>query len=72
MEATPSIAIPLLQTGIMLGIVLLGHVYVLRHLPVDAVPSILRGRIELAHRMRPWLAAAAVCLTVAGLVLQLG
>jgi hypothetical protein len=71
MEPTPSIAIPLLQTGIMLGIVLLGNVYVLRHLPVDAVPSILRGRIELANRMRPWLAVAAVCLTVAGLVLQL-
>lgn len=72
METTPSIAVPLLQTGILLGIVLLGNLYVLRHLPVDVVPTILRGRIELANRLRPWLAVAALGLTVAGLVLQLG
>lgn len=72
METTPSVAIPLLQTGILLGIVLLGNVYVLRHLPAEVVPTILRGRIELANRMRPWLAVAALGLTVAGLVLQLG
>ena len=71
MESTPSIAIPLLQAGILMGIVLWGNVVAVRHLPAEDVPGVLRGRIELCNRLRPWLIAAACAMAMTGLVLQL-
>ena len=71
MESTPSIAMPLLQAGILMGIVLWGNVVAVRHLPTEDVPGVLRGRIELCNRLRPWLIVAACAMTMTGLVLQL-
>ena len=72
METAPSVAIPLLQLGLLMGIVLLGNAIAVRHLPVESVPTILRGRVLLCNRMRPWLTAAAAAMTAAGLFLLLG
>jgi hypothetical protein len=46
-------------------------VVAVRHLPTEDVPGVLRGRIELCNRLRPWLIAAACAMTMTGLALQL-
>jgi hypothetical protein len=71
MESTPSIAMPLLQAGILMGIVLWGNVVAVRHLPTEDVPGVLRGRIEMCNRLRPWLIAVACAMAMTGLVLHL-
>ncbi len=70
MESTPSVALPLLQLGILMGIVLMGNALVVHRLPIETVPTVLRGRVMLCNRMRPWLAAAAAAMTAAGLLLH--
>ena len=45
METTPSVAIPLLQLGLLMGIVLVGNAIAVRHLPTESVPGILRPRV---------------------------
>ncbi|NUR05523.1 MAG: hypothetical protein HOQ45_00770 [Nocardioidaceae bacterium] len=72
METTPAVAGPLLQLGLLMGVVLVGNALVARRLPLESVPSILRGRVLLCNRMRPWLSLAAVLMTATGLVLLLG
>ena len=43
----------------------------LRHLPAEAIPTVLRPRVELCNRLRPWLVGAATALALAGLLLHL-
>ena len=72
METTPSVAAPMIQLGILLGIVLVGHAVAVRRLPTEVVPGCLMGRVRLANKMRPWLAVAAFAITAAGVILHLG
>ena len=71
METTSSVAIPLLQLGLLMGIVLVGNAIAVRHLPTESVPIILKPRVEMCNRMRPWLSAAAAAMTTAGIFLLL-
>ena len=71
MTATSSLAGSLLQAGALLGIVLLAQAVALRHLPAEAIPTVLRPRVELCNRLRPWLVGAATALALAGLLLHL-
>ena len=72
MENTPSVAVPMIQLGILLGIVLVGNAVAVRRLPTESVPGILMGRVRLANKMRPWLAVAALAITATGVFLHLG
>lgn len=72
MASTSAIAASLLQAGIVLGIVLMGQVLTVRHLPVETIPGVLRARVALCNRIRPWLIGAAAAMALTGLVLQLG
>ena len=65
-------ALPLLQLGILMGVVLVGHGFAARRLPVEIIPGLLQARITLCNKLRPWLSAAALVMTMAGLVLILG
>jgi hypothetical protein len=71
MQSTAPVATSLLQLGILMGIVLVGNAIAVRHLPIETVPGVLRERVRLANRMRPWLSLAALAITAAGLFLQL-
>ena len=72
METAPSVAIPMLQLGLLMGIVLVGNAVAVRHLPIESVPEILRGRVLMCNRMRPWLSATAAAMIAAGVLLLLG
>ena len=71
MQPSSSAALAMVQLGLLLGVVILGNAVAVRHLPAGACPTILLGRVELANRLRPWLAAVAVALTASGLLLHL-
>ena len=71
MDSSASIALPLLQTGVLMGVVLLGQVFAVRHLPLESIPGVLRGRVALSNRLRPWLISTALAMAVTGLVLHL-
>jgi len=66
------LAAVLLQSGLVVGAVLVVQLFSVRHLPSEAVPIVLRGRIDLSNRMRPWLIGAAGVMVAVGLALQLG
>jgi len=70
MTATSSLAASLLQAGALLAVVLLGQAVALRHLSAETIPTVLRARVELSNRLRPWLLGAAVALALAGLLLH--
>jgi hypothetical protein len=70
MSGTPTLAMTLLQTGLLTGCVLVAQVVAVRHLPVESIPGVLRGRVALSNRLRPWLLVAAMTMVSAGLVLQ--
>ena len=55
MEATPSVAVPLLQLGLLLAVVLVGNAVAVRRMSLEVVPGILMGRVHLCNRLRPWL-----------------
>ena len=55
-------ALALLQLGLLMGIVIVGHGFAARRMPVEIIP-VLRGRVTLCNRMRPWLSAAALVMT---------
>ena len=57
--------------GLLMGIVLVGNAVAVRHLPIESVPGILRGRVLMCNRMRPWLTAAAAAMTATGIFLLL-
>ncbi|MEP7092009.1 MAG: hypothetical protein ABI776_18050, partial [Nocardioidaceae bacterium] len=69
-SSSSDLASSLLQAGLLTGVVLVAQVFVLRNLPIESVPGVLRGRVELCNRLRPWLIAAAAAMTAAGLLLQ--
>jgi hypothetical protein len=54
-----------------MGLVLWGNVVAVRHLQPEDVPNVLRRRIELCNRARPWLIVVACAMAVTGLVLHL-
>lgn len=60
-------SLALLQAGALLGAVMVGQMVALRHLPTENVPLVLRGRVDLSNRLRPWLLAASGILLMAGL-----
>ncbi len=70
-EATPSVAVPLLQLGLLMAVVLVGNAVAVRRMPLETVPGILLGRVNLCNRLRPWLGAASVAMILSGLVLLL-
>lgn len=71
MAATPDVATALLQVALVMGVVLVGQVVAVRHLPVETIPGCLQARIALSNRLRPYLLASAAVMAAAGLVLQL-
>ncbi len=71
MEATPSVAVPLLQLGLLMAVVLVGNAVAVRRMPLETVPGILLGRVNLCNRLRPFLAAASAAMIVSGLFLLL-
>ena len=70
MATTSDAATLLLQSGLIIGAVLLAHAYATRHLP-DAIPSFLYTRIAWTIRVRPLLLACAGLAVLSGLVLRL-
>lgn len=70
MDTSSALGTALLQAGILMLIVIVGQAYAVAHVPVESIPSPLRHRVEVCTRVRPLLIVAAVCLTVAGLVVQ--
>ena len=62
---------PLLQLGLLMAVVLVGNAVAVRRMPLETVPGILLGRVNLCNRMRPWLGAASVAMILSGLVLLL-
>ncbi len=71
MTSTATLAESSLQSGLLLGIVLIAQVVLTRHLHVETIPGVLRGRVALSNRLRPWLFVAALTMAVPGLILQL-
>ena len=69
MASTPTIAASLLQTGMLVGAVVVAQVVVMRHLTLETIPEVLRGRVALSNRLRPWLIAAAAAMAASGLAL---
>ena len=72
MASTPEVATSLLQVGLALGTLLVAQVVVVRHLPVETIPDVLRSRVALSSRLRPWLIGVAAAMALTGLVMQLG
>ena len=56
----------LLLAAAVLVATAVGQAYAAAHLPQEAVPQVLRPRIEFCTRLRPWLLglAAVLALTV--------
>ncbi len=69
MEASPAIALPLLQGGLLLAGVLIAQLVAVRHLPVEDIPGVIRHRVEVCSRLRPWLFATAAAMVAVGLAL---
>ncbi len=72
MASTPDAATALLQVALVTGVVLVGQVLAVRHLPLETIPGCLQGRVALCNRLRPYLIAAVAAMATAGLVLQFG
>ena len=60
---------PLLQCGLLLTGVLVAQLVAVRHLPVETIPGVIRHRVEICSRLRPWLFATAALMVLLGLVL---
>jgi hypothetical protein len=69
MTSSGELAASLLQCGLLIGTVLVLQVVVARHLPVETIPGVLRGRVALCNRLRPWLILAAATMVASGLLL---
>jgi hypothetical protein len=59
----------LLRTGVVLGSVLIAQTLTARHLSREDIPPVLRSRVDLSSRVRPWLFGLATVLVLAALVL---
>ena len=42
MDSDPSVALPLLQLGLLMGIVIVGHGFATRRMPVEIIPGFLQ------------------------------
>ena len=71
MADTPTLAVSLLQAGVLLGVVLLARIVVGRHVPVETIPDVLGRRVALWNRLCPWLLVATLTMAGVGLVLHL-
>jgi hypothetical protein len=69
MASTSALATSLVQTGLLLATLVLVRIVLVRHLSADAVPPVLRGRVAASTRVCPWLLAAGLVITAAGLAL---
>jgi len=47
------------------------QIVAVRHLPVESIPDVLRGRVALCCRIRPYLLASVLTMVGAGLFLTL-
>jgi hypothetical protein len=72
MDTDPSVALPLLQLGLLMGVVIVAHGFAARRMPVGIIPGCLQPRVTLCNKLRPWLSAAALAMTLTGLVLIVG
>ena len=71
MADTSELARALLQTGVLVGVVLVAQIVAVRHLPVESIPGVLRGRVALCSRIRPYLLASVLAMVGMGLFLTL-
>jgi len=71
MASTPDVATALLQAALVVGVVVVGQVVAIRHLPVETIPGCLQSRIALSNRLRPFLIAGAAAMAAVGLVLEI-
>lgn len=71
MASMPDAIATLLLAGVILGCVLVVQAIVVPHLPPQEIPSVLRSRVALSSRLRPWLLAASMTMVASGLVLAL-
>jgi hypothetical protein len=71
MAATPTLAVALLQAGLLTGVVLVAQSVAVRHLPVESIPGVLRARVALCSRIRPYLLASVATMVGVGLFLTL-
>lgn len=69
MESTSTFAVPLLQCGLLLLGVLTAQLVAVRHLPAETVPRVIRHRVEVCSRLRPWLFIGAFAMVAAGVSL---
>lgn len=72
MASTPDAAASLLQTGAFMAGVLIVQAAAVRRLPLHDVPPVLRDRVVLSNRLRPWLLVTAIAMVAAGLFLAAG
>jgi hypothetical protein len=70
MASTPTIAASLIETSVILATVLFAQAIAVRHLPVESIPGVLRGRVAMCSRVRPWLLFTALAMAVMGLLLR--
>jgi hypothetical protein len=66
---TSSLALVLLQIGLLSAAMIGARILAGRRAAVDAVPGIYRHRVEQVGRLCPSLLAAALVLTLAGAIL---
>jgi hypothetical protein len=68
---TPELARALLQTGVLVGVVLVAQIVAVRHLPVESIPHVLKGRVALCSRVLPYLLASVLTMLGVGLFLTM-
>ena len=71
MADTSEFARALLQTGVLVGVVLVAQIVAVRHMPLESIPGVLRGRVALCSRIRPYLLASVLTMLGLGVFLTL-
>ena len=72
MPDSQEVGLALLQGGAVLTASFMIRSYCVRHLTVELVPDVLRGRIQLCNRMAPVMLLLALTMLLAGSVVYLG
>lgn len=70
MTTGPTLGVTLLQTGLLVACLLIAQVVAVRHLPAESIPGVLKSRVALSNRVRPWLLVASLTTAAAGLLVQ--
>ncbi len=65
----PATATTLLQLGLLLALAVGGQLVAVHHLAEDEIPRVLRSRVALSNRVRPWVAGFAAALVGSGAAL---